>query len=136
MKKASQILLLVGGIYSFVCAWSYFFCGLSFILAGALGGPELVKLLNELGIDFSQYGLTAEQIAEIAVAAGIAAGVCVMLWSGVAVASGVVALLGRKKQNKTFYILNAVFGTLSGAIVNGVGGVMGMFTLPKEEQAE
>ena len=133
MKKASQILLLVGGIYSFFVAWSYLICGVGFIVAGAIGGSKLVELLQEYGVDFSAIGLTAEQVAEIATAAGVALGVVMILWCIFAIANGVIALLGRKKQNKTFYLLNAIFGTLSLVFVNGVGGVMGMFTLPKEE---
>ena len=63
-------------------------------------------------------------------------GVFWILWSGVAIANGVVALLGRKKQTKVFYILNIVFGLLSGVEVNGVGGVFGLFTLPKKEEVQ
>ena len=131
MKKASQILLLVGGILAFVVAWSYFFCGLSCILAGALGTSKLFEFLAEQGFDLAQY------VPEEAVAAcAITMGVFWILWSGVAIANGVVALLGRKKQTKVFYILNIVFGLLSGVEVNGVGGVFGLFTLPKKEEVQ
>ena len=133
MKKASQILLLVGGIYSFLCAWCFLLCGVGGIVAGAVGGPELVEYLKSVNFDFAKFGLTPDQVAEVATAAGIAFGVFMFLFCGFAIANGVIALLGRKKQSKTFYILNAVFGTLSCTIINGVGGVMGMFTLPKEE---
>ena len=136
MKKASQILLLVGGIYSFVVAWSYLMLGIGCIVAAAVGGPEFVNYLQEVGVDFSQIGLTAEQVSTIVTAGGVACGVVFILWCIFAVANGVIALLGRKKENKTFYLLNAIFGTLSGVIVNGVGGVMGMFTLPKREEVD
>ena len=136
MKKASQILLLVGGIYSFVVAWSYLMVGIGCIVAAAVGGQEFVEYLEKAGVDFSQIGLTAQDVSTIITAGGVALGVVFILWCIFAVANAVIALLGRKKENKTFYILNAVFGTLSGVIVNGVGGVMGMFTLPKEEKAE
>ncbi len=133
MKKASQILLLVGAILSFVLACLYFVYGVVFIVAGALGGSHISELLAKLGVDLSQYGITEEQLAAAALAIGICAGVFCIVWAALAIANGAIALLGKKKQTKVFYILNAVFGTISGAIVNGVGGVFGMFTLPKNE---
>ena len=140
MKKASQILLLVGAILSFVWAGYYFFYGVGLIVAGALGSAygaeKLVEYLQKIGIDLSQYGIDLGTITIAMMVGIIVAGVFVMLWSGVAIASGVFGLLGRKKQTKTLYICNAVFSTLAGVIVNGVGGVMGMFTLPKREEID
>ena len=129
MKKASQILLLVGAILSFVLAGCWFLYGLAFVLSGALGTEKLYEYIATLGIDLNEY-----VPAEIAATVIIVSGVMLMLWTGVAIASGVVGLLGRKKQNKVFYILNIVFGLLSGAEVNAVGGVFGLFTLPKREE--
>lgn len=133
MKKASQILLLVGAILSFVLAGLYFVDGVVFIVAGAMGGNHIPELLAKFGIDLSQYGITEEQLAAATLAIGICFGVFWILMAAFAIANGAIALIGRKKQTKVLYILNAIFGTLSGTIVNGVGGVMGMFTLPKEE---
>ena len=140
MKKASQILLLVGAILSFVMAGYYFFYGVGIIVAGALGATygtdKLFAYLQKLGIDLAAYGLDPQTVSIAVMVAIIVAGVFVMLWSGVAIASGVLGLLARKKQSKALYIANAVFSTLAGVIVNGVGGVMGMFTLPKREEVE
>ena len=136
MKKASQILLLVGAIVSFVLAGVYFVYAVLFIVAGAVGGDYIPQLLAKLGIDLTEYGFTGEDVAKAALAIGIVAGVFFILYAAFAVANGAIALIGKKKQTKTLYILNAIFGTLSGTIVNGVGGVMGMFTLPKEQKEE
>ena len=133
MKKASQILLLVGAIVSFALAVLYFVYAIVFIVAGALGGTHMAEILAKFHIDLSQYGVTEEELATAALVIGIVVGVFFVIWAAFAVANGIIALLGRKKQNKALYIMNAIFGTLSGTIVNGVGGVLGMFTLPKNE---
>ena len=115
----------------------YVRAALMIIVAGALGATygtdKLFAYLQKLGIDLAAYGLDPQTVSIAVMVAIIVAGVFVMLWSGVAIASGVLGLLARKKQSKALYIANAVFSTLAGVIVNGVGGVMGMFTLPKEE---
>ena len=109
MKKASQILLLVGMILSFVWAASYFCAGVAFVVGGAVGGTNLPKILAYFGIDLSEYGLTPEQLQAFTYAFMFTMGGFFILWSGFAIANGVIAYLGRQKQNKTFYIINIIF---------------------------
>lgn len=133
MKKASQILLLIGMILSFVLAAIYLFAGIAFIIVGLpFMQPYYVEALEAGKIDTSFVGTPEECALYIRIVFLVIGGIFIP-WTAMAIANGVIAALGRKKQTKVFYILNIVFGLLSGAEVNAVGGVFGLFTLPKRE---
>lgn len=134
MKKASQILLLVGMILSFVLACVYLLCGVAFIICGLpFMQPYIEEAIKAGKIDTSFVG-TVEECAAYIRYVFISTGAAFMVFVPLAIANGVIASIGRKKQTKVFYIMNIVFGILSGTEVNAVGGVFGLFTLPKREE--
>ena len=49
------------------------------------------------------------------------------------IANAIIAFVGRAKETKGLFIMNIVFGALSGVVVNLVGGILGVIYTSKKE---
>ena len=43
-----------------------------------------------------------------------------------------IAIMGKSKKTKVLYILNIVFGIISGVCVNAIGAIFGLVALARE----
>lgn len=120
MRRASNILLLVGGIYSIICAASFFIVAIVLFVSGTpLLGHFLEPILVEHGVDDPEKVIMIIQICSISL------GVTMLFCAGLSIPSAVVAFLARKKPEKGLLIVNIVFGYLIG-YYNLAGGILGI----------
>ena len=133
MKKASNILFLVGGILSFVWMAFEIIGGIIFaIFAGPDAKQVIIDGLND-GTITSSFEGTPEEVATLIQGMFIMFAVMMFIFAVFALVNGILALKAKKDPAKTNCIINIVFGFLSGVLVNTVGGILGLFCLPKPE---
>lgn len=138
LKKAANILFLVGAIVSIVLA---VLCVVSSIVCLVLGGnPEFRDLLLESMRQHAQ-GVTDEEIVLIVntiCAYFIVCGVLALIVGLCGIPSAIFAFKARNNNSKAVFILNIIFGILSCATVNVVGAVFALIkgdTIVTEEPA-
>lgn len=126
MKRAANILFLIGAILSIVAAASYFICSIVFIVLGT--SPALREAIIE-SINSGQATTTlpsAEEAATFMQATFVATGIVMFIPALCAIPSAIFAFKARNSDKKVFFILNIVFGVLSSATVNVVGAVFAL----------
>lgn len=132
MRTASKILLLVGGIVSFVTAFTLFIVSIVFLVCSAPEAKEsIVEGINNGTITSSFPGNPVEQAEKIQALFAIL-GIVFIIWVFLCIANGILALIGRSKQNKPMLIINIVFGILSCVTINFVGGIFGLIANSRE----
>lgn len=129
MRKTANTLILVGAILSIVMAVSFLISAIVFFVISS--DAVIEQILKEATYDVS------EEEARIALKATfITLGVVFAFVSTFDVVNAIIAFTGRKKESKAAYILNIVFGLLSGVEVNAAGGVVGTIYATKKEIKE
>ena len=126
MKKAANILFLVGAILSIATAVSGILSGVAFIVLGSI--PEIKQAIID-GINNGTIQTTeanAEAAAAVFQYTFIASGISVLFCSLFAIPNCFFAFKGRNSNNHVMFILNIVFGVISGVIVNVVGAVFAL----------
>ena len=126
MKRAANILFLIGAILSIVAAASYFICSIVFIVLGT--SPALREAIIE-SINSGQATTTlpsAEEAATFMQATFVATGIVMFIPALCAIPSAIFAFKARNSDKKAFFILNIVFGVLSSAAVNVVGAIFAL----------
>ncbi len=126
MKRAANILFLIGAILSIVAAASYFICSIVFIVLGT--SPALREAIIE-SINSGQATTTfpsAEEAATFMQATFVATGIVMFIPALCAIPSAIFAFKARNSDKKVFFILNIVFGVLSSATVNVVGAIFAL----------
>ena len=140
MRRASEILFLVGMIVSIIVAVG---CGIAAITLFVLGGSPafkevLIKLVEEGKVTVNYQGnLTSEQVATIFQGTLIGCGVPCLFISGFAVANAVFSSKAKGgKPTRTIAILNIVFGILSDVYVNVVGAILSLIQDGRDERRQ
>ena len=131
MKKAANILFLIGMILSILSAIGCFISGIICLVANGIPDlkEQLVQVLEQNHIPQAQL------IAEWAKRSLIASAIGSFFSCGFAIANSIISWKGRK-GNTTIYVLNIVFGILSGVIVNVVGGILALVADGKSKEKE
>ena len=138
MRKASKVLFLVGGIVSCVEALSYLIMGIVFIFLGAsedfkndlLKNYSASDLVRDLG-----NGVTPADAVQAIQAMYVALGVIFIIGIFISAVNAVLAFKARNSNNKVLFILNIVFGFISGCIINAIGGILAVAS-PSEDTAQ
>ena len=135
MKKASEVLLLIGAILSFV--------SLLGLLVGAIilfvfASPALTDLIiegiNNGSVHSSQTGTPEEVAAFVQMTLSITAVVLLVCMIPVVVA-GIFALRASKKQDMTSYIVALVLALVFGGnIITVIGAILGIVELNQPQQ--
>ena len=122
MRRASNILLLVGGIYSIVCAVTFFVMAIVFLTGGSLPiiGRYLEEALHQAGVD------DPERVRLIIQLSSIFTGVTFIFCAILCIPSCIVSFVARKNPTKGLLIANIVIGYLCGTTYNVVGGILGL----------
>lgn len=135
MKKASNILFLVGTILS-SCA--LFACVIGAILFANFSDRQytsfIVQGIEDGVIEVDVNGSAESQARYIQSLFSVLAFLC-SFEAVILIPNIVLSALGRKKDNKVVYILNMVFGILSGVVVNAVGGIFGIIAQSNENNS-
>ena len=135
MRKISNVLLLIGGIYAIVSAVALFVMGIVFLTGGSLPiiTHYLEQALHQAGIDDPDRVALAIQLASIL------SGVTFLLMAVLCIPSCVVSFAARKNPTKGLLIANIVIGYFCGTTYNVVGGILGLiynWRLAKKEARE
>lgn len=136
MRKASEILFLVGMILSIVLAVSYFTSAIACIVVGSVPAVRdaIIEGLNKAN-EAGNTNFNAEQLASFIQGGIIGSGVSLFFVCGFAVANAVFSAKARRgKPTRTIAILNIVFGILSDVIVNVVGAVLSIIQDGRDER--
>ena len=133
MKRAANILFLVGAILSIVMGVSMLIAAVTCIVLGSVPAfrDALVDLIQRYTPEQAAADIEAGlQIAQITM---IACGVVYLIVAAFAVPSAYFAFKARNSDNRTYFILNIVFGVLACVEVNVVGAI---FALIKGDTVE
>lgn len=134
MKRARDILLLIGMVLSIVTGASLLLCGIACIVCGANPALRdvLIEAFNNIP-DGSRGSITGEQFAAIIQGCMIGSGVAYLVATGFFAANAVFSAKARLNGTKGLYILCIVFGALA-STVTLVGGIFGLIVEGKEER--
>ena len=134
MRKASQILYLVGAIISIVWAAMFLIFGITFIvLGGVCVGHEaefLQKAIEEM--PELEGKLTIEMVGAV-IGTMIGCGVWFVLEAGLCGVGSFFAFKANKEGSRALAITNIVFGILGLTVAPLVGGVFNLIADQKED---
>lgn len=129
MRKTANTLILVGAILSIVMAVSFLISAIVFfVISSDAVIEEMLKT--------AKYDVSEEEARMILKTTFITLGVVFAFVSTFDIVNAIIAFISRKKESKAAYILNIVFGLLSGVEVNAAGGVVGTIYITKKEIKE
>ena len=126
MKKAANILFLIGGIVSIVTAASLVIAGVILMLVGLL--PVFTDAVMDLAKSYApeEAAKDIQAAFEIMKIVLISYGVTCLFIATFSAVSAVVAFKARNTDNKAMFILNIVFGVLGCVEVNVVGAIFAL----------
>ena len=129
MRKTANTLILVGAILSIVLAVSFLITAIVFF---AISSDAVIEEM----LKTATYEGTEEEAKIVLKTTFITLGVVFAFVSTFGVINAIVAFVGRKKESRAAYILNIVFGLLSGVEINAAGGVVGTIYATKRDIKE
>ena len=133
LKKASDILFTISEIYTYICAGLFFLFAIFHIVVGCGVFNDLIrKGLEEGSIHSDWFNASDIDGALLAIQITfIACGVVLAIMGILAIINGVIIHKTKKGQSRGLYILNIVFGYLSGCYLNIVAAIFGLITFNK-----
>ena len=135
LKKAANILFLVGAIFAIVWAVGYLVGG---IVTAVVGGSQAFKDAFVETAHKADPEATAETIEAaylVVQYALVSSSVLCFVCFAFCIPSAIFSFKARNSDNKVFFILNIVFGILSWTIVNVVGAVFALIRGDTFEEA-
>lgn len=135
MKKASKILFQIGGILSLVNIFNFLSGAVALIVCAVLLTPGHFEELINNGM-LSVGTLTDPVLlSTLVVTVCIIMAVAYFITAICCVLNAVFSFKARKEEDKKLYVLNIVFGALSGNPLNIVGAILSIIS-QKEETKE
>lgn len=131
MRKASDIILLVGAIVSIVCAVTFLIIGIVFAMLGQLPTEEIIQAINE-GKYTTDVPGTPEQKALAVKSVLTGTGVFFLIVGVMSIVNAVLGFVARAKHSLGLYVANIVFGVLSLTEITLVGGIFGLIANGQE----
>lgn len=122
MKKAKQILLLIGGILSIVYLVSFIISGAVLLLLGSPALTEAIKSGLENGAIHSDLPGGVETVQAFLSTFGAT----MLIFAIFSIFAAIFSFAAKRSGGKAINILCVVFGILSGAYPSAVGGVFGI----------
>ncbi len=136
MKKVSNILLLIAGIYSIVCVATFLILGILFVVASSDACKEQIIEMLERGTLTTSYVGTPQEQAQFIQTVYSVLGITMLVVCVFQFINVFLSFVARKKETKPLYILNIVFGVLSMVVVNVVGAIFGLIALNQNTEAQ
>lgn len=126
LKKAANILFLVGAIVSIIFGVSYLIGGIVTTVLSV--SPEIKDMFVQTAqqADPQASAETIEGAYLLLQASLISSSVCCFIFGAFCIPSCIFSFKARNSNVKTFFILNIVFGILSWSTVNVVGAVFAL----------
>ena len=138
LKKAANILFLIGAIVAIVVGVCYLLTSVVFLV---LGTSEAFRqaVIEAINSGSAKTDLPSpEEAANVLQAFFLTSGIILLVPAACSIPSCIFSFKARNSDNKAFFVLNIVFGILGSTIVNVVGGVFGLVkgdTIVTEEPA-
>ena len=135
MKKASDILLLIGAIFTIFAAIG---CLIGMIVLFVFASPNYTQVLVDAiksGEIHSDVQGSAEEIAAVLQLGFRFGGIGCLVATLCEVAVVVVAFVARAKQTTGLYIASLVLGVLGGSLLVLLGSIFGLVGLSEEKKA-
>ena len=128
MKKASNVLLLIGAILSFVGILFYIIFGsVMFGLASPANTQLIIDGINNGTIVVNGVSGTPEQIAAYLQQVASGLGVFFLITGLFSIVPGILALIARKKETTGLYVATLVLSVLAGFnIITLLGSIFGL----------
>ena len=129
MKKASNIMYLVSMIFAIIGAAILFFYGIALIVVGCIPGI-IEEIIKEVPEEY-QALVTGAWVGGM-----VCSGLVLFIIGGFAIASAVLCHKGRTAGSRKIYILNIVFGALSGNEVAIAASILAIIAENKEKNRQ
>jgi FtsH-binding integral membrane protein len=136
MKKVSNNLLLIAGIYSIVCAATFLILGIVFVVASSDACKEQIIEMLERGTFTTSYAGTPQEQAQFIQTVYSILGITMLVVCVFQFINVFLSFTARRKEAKPLYILNIVFGVLSMVVVNVVGAIFGLIAFNHNSEAQ
>lgn len=128
MKKATSILLLVGGIVSIcLCVLFLSLMALFFVL-GSPGMTDIIRQGLQDGTIKTSFQGDPETILALVQFTFVICGVVFAVLAAFSIPSSILCFLARNRQSTGYYVACIILGVISGATVGAVGGIFGLIT--------
>lgn len=137
LKKAANILFLIGAIVAIVVGVCYLLTSITFLVLGTSQAFRQA-VIDGINSGAVQSDFTPEEAADVLQAVFLALGIVFLVPTACSIPSCIFSFKARNTDKKAFFVLNIVFGILGSTIVNVVGGVFGLVkgdTIVTEEPA-
>ena len=122
MSTARKILMVIGFVFSIICAIGLAICTVVFFTS--LNDPEKIqKVLNGL----NKPSATIEEGKTIITILGV----FFAILTAFELINAGLAIKGKSSNRTGLMILNIIFGVLSGIYINSLGGIFGLIDLKK-----
>lgn len=132
MKKASSILLLIGGILEITAAVGFMIAGVVMLLFGT---PVMTNLLREIATEAAKDSTTSvsvDTLMQIFMYTFVSMGVTFLVTCVISVVGAILTFKASKRQTRGLFIAAMVFGILSGTVVATVGSIFGLISSTRE----
>lgn len=129
MKKASNIMYLVSMIFGIIGAVVLIFYGISIIVCGCI--PAILEAITKEVPEEYQALVTGFYMGGM-----ISAGLVLLACGACSIVSAVLCHKGRTEGSRKIYILNIVFGALSGNEVAIAASILAIISENKERKRE
>jgi len=127
MKKASNILLIVGAITSIVAAISVLITSIVFLSLTTDVARDGIREMYENGqITSSQHFATSEEAVNFFVGMFGGIGIFLLFYSIVIIANVVISFVAKAKSSKPVYIVSIVFGVIASNVFSLVCSILGL----------
>ena len=125
MKKASRIVLIVGGATALFVALTYLILGIVFSsLSSPSNQDHFVQAINDGTLTVSIEGTPEEKATFARMTFGV--------FTVIQVIAGVFALATNNTNSKALLIVNIILGAISFTIVPIVGAILGLVALNRQ----
>ena len=126
MKKASDILLLLSSIFSFIAFGALIITGLILIVLALPSNSQwIVDGLNN-GTVYSSFGTTIEEKTAIVQLVLALSSIVVFVIAILALPCAILALLAKNKGGTSLYVAALVFSILTTETLGIVGAILGL----------
>ena len=129
MKKASEVLFLVGKIVSFVVAGILILTAVAHLVVGIAYADEIVNSTANAGANLDEAILIVRVTF-------VTLGTIFIIWGILAIINGFISGLALKEPSQKNLVINIVFGILSCVEINLVGAIFGLIANGKEKESK
>ena len=126
MKKAANILFLIGGVYALVGLLSLVVTGVLLIVFSTSGLTDVIKQAIIDGSIQTSYQGTIEEVTKLVQITLLTSGIIVLCFVPLCIVSSILSFKARNSRSHGLFIANIVFGVLSGNDVSVVGAIFAL----------